>query len=325
MAATNDKLENDYERMVPEFHENKLIYAEHIIRYLASKLLVKDKIVLDIASGSGYGVKMLAETAKFVYGVDANETAVNYSKKNFSGKNIEYRVGDGESIPLEDDSIDVVVTFETIEHIKNYKKFLDEVDRVLKPDGLLVVSTPNDVEFAEGNHFHLHEFKYEELVTLLKMHFRNIDSYFQSTWKYVAIGSEKELAGDIDGATLNLTKKTREQHLYFYLLCSNRKIKETVNHIAALGEHYSDRQLHEQDLIHEARERDLSSRIDQLMKDLEYSQFKRVAAENEAKSLRKEIRSIKNSRSWKVVSAMRTVRHPMHPATAPKSQSKNNK
>lgn len=155
MKAANDKLENDYERMVPEYHEGKLIYAEHVTRYLAAQSVVKDKVVLDIASGSGYGTKILAESAKFVYGVDVNEAAVNYSKKKYASKNIEYLVGDGESIPLKDNSVDVVITFETIEHIKNYSKFLDEVARVLKPDGLAIVSTPNDLEFAEGNHFSL--------------------------------------------------------------------------------------------------------------------------------------------------------------------------
>ncbi|MFZ2545281.1 MAG: class I SAM-dependent methyltransferase [Candidatus Saccharimonadales bacterium] len=280
-------LENDYERMVPEFHKNHLIYAEHVTRYLAAKPVVKDKIVLDIASGSGYGTKILSEAAKYVYGVDVNDKAIIYSKENYAGKNIEYRIGDGEKIPLDDNSIDVVVTFETIEHIKNYKKFLSEVKRVLKNDGLLILSTPNDVEFAEGNHFHLHEFKYDELVNLAKKYFKNIAPYFQSTWKYVSVGTEKDLEGDVSGETLNLTKKTRDQHLYFYLLCSNRMITETVDHIAALGEHYSDRQLHEKELNYEARISYASSEMDRLHKDLSHSQHYRNLAENELKSIRK--------------------------------------
>lgn len=328
MATPNDRLENDYERMIPEFHKDRLIYAEHVTRYLAAKPIGKGKVVLDIASGSGYGTKMLAEAAKFVYGVDVNEVAINYSKKNYGGKNIEYRVGDGEAIPLEDNSVDVVVTFETIEHIQDYKKFLIEVDRVLKPDGLVLVSTPNDLEFAEGNHFHLHEFKYDELVRLLKKHFDNIDSYFQSTWKYVAIGTEKELANDITGLTLNLTKKSRDQHLYFYLLCSKRQITERIDHIAALGEHYSDRQLHEQDLCHEKREAELFREVERLSKELEHSQFNlgryEAAFKNadiELTNLREEIASIKDSKSWKMISALGGVRHPIEKSRAIKANS----
>ncbi len=70
MKIGKAELVNDYERMVPEFHKDNLIYAEHITRYMAAKPLMKNKVVLDIASGSGYGTKMLAETAKYVYGVD---------------------------------------------------------------------------------------------------------------------------------------------------------------------------------------------------------------------------------------------------------------
>lgn len=283
-AKATDTLENDYERMVPEFHKDHLIYAEHITRYVAAKPIIKDKVVLDIASGSGYGTKILAESAKYIYGVDVNETAINYSKKHYSGKNIEYLVGDGESIPIGDASVDVVVTFETIEHIKDYKKFLKEVGRVLKKDGLLILSTPNDIEFAEGNHFHLHEFEYDELVSLVKKHFKNVDSYFQSTWKYVSVGSEKELNSDVKGTVLNLTSKTRDQHLYFYLLCSNRTITEKVEHVAALGEHYSDRQLHEKELNYEGRLTYASAEMERLHKDLEYSQHHRFLYEERLKA-----------------------------------------
>jgi ubiquinone/menaquinone biosynthesis C-methylase UbiE len=294
--------------MVPEFHEGGLIYAEHVTRYLAAKSIVKGKVVLDIASGSGYGTKMLAEDAKFVYGVDINETAINYSQKRYGGKNIKYLVGDGESIPLDDDSVDVVITFETIEHIKNYKKFLMEVERVLKKDGIAIVSTPNDVEFAEGNHFHLHEFKYKELVDLLGKHFKNIDSYFQSTWKYVSIGTEKELSEDIDGKVLNLTNKTRDQHLYFYLICSNRKIIEKIQHVAALGEHYSDRILHEQHMNYENKLLKASNEIETLRQDnsnalevLKNEQIARTKLENH-------IQAIENSKAWRVAKAARNVK-----------------
>ena len=133
------------ERMVPEFHKGKLIYAEHTSRYKCAESLVKGKLVLDIASGSGYGTQMLAQVASKVYGVDNNEEAIKYARKNFSAANIEYKLGNGEMIPMEDDSVDVVVTFETIEHIQDHTRFLREIKRVLKPDGLLLISTPNDL------------------------------------------------------------------------------------------------------------------------------------------------------------------------------------
>ncbi len=309
MTTKKATLENDYERMVPEFHKDRLIYSEHVTRYLAAKPIIKNKIVLDIASGSGYGTKILAESAKFVYGVDVNEVAINYSRKNYGGKNIEYLVGDGESIPLDDNSVDVVVTFETIEHIKDYRKFLDEVNRVLKTDGLLVISTPNDVEFAEGNHFHLHEFKYDELVTLLRKYYKNIDSYFQSTWKYVAIGTENELSHDTNGTVLNLTKKVRDQHLYFYFLCSNRKIAEKVSHIAAIGEHYSDRQLQTKDMSYEERLSNSSIEIEKLNDNLVETRDRLVETRDRLVGSEVELSSIKQSKAYRIYTAARSVKH----------------
>lgn len=262
----NDVLENDYERMVPEFHKGTLTYAEHLTRYSCALEVVKDKVVLDIASGSGYGTKMLASTAKKVYGVDVNEVAINYAKKHYGSKNIEYKVGDGESIPLPDNSVDVVITFETIEHIRDYEKFVAEVSRVLKPEGLTIVSTPNDLEFAEGNHFHLHEFEYDELTGLLKKHFKNIAPYFQATWKYVAVGTEEAFSkeGEVKISLTNLAPLGRDKYLYFYLLCSNRKITETITPTAAIGEHYSDRQLVKQVSDYNDQINQLKARIEEL-------------------------------------------------------------
>lgn len=288
-------LENDYERMVPEFHKGTLTYAEHLTRYIAARDIVATKTVLDIASGSGYGTQLLAETAKKVYGVDVNEPAIKYAQAHYGATNIEYKVGDGVSIPLDDDSVDVVITLETIEHIEDYRHFIKELKRVLKPDGLLIVSTPNELEFAEGNHFHLHEFEYQELVDVLKQDFKNIDSYFQSTWKYVAIGPESMIRkeGAITTPTLNLAPKPAEQDLYFYLLCSNRKINEKPEMVAALGEHYSDRQLVAKESDHAKHENELQEKI----RNLESENNELVAAKN---YLNKQIADITHSKTFRL-------------------------
>lgn len=278
--GSNIELKNDYERMVPEFHKGTLTYAEHLTRYLPAQALVTNKIVLDIACGSGYGAKLLASKAKKVYGVDINETSISYARKHYGAKNIEYKVGDGERIPLEDNSVNVITTFETIEHIKDYQKFLKEVKRVLKPDGLAVISTPNDLEFAEGNHFHQHEFEYEELMGLLRRDYKYIDSYYQATWKYVAVGSEKLMKseGAISIPVTSFSPKPPEQYLYFYFLCSNRQILEKIKPMAALGEHYSDRAL----------VKEKSAAIESLK-----------SAKLEVENLKQEIKNLKSSRAYR--------------------------
>lgn len=317
MAAKkiNDQLENDYERMVPEFHRNSLIYAEHTTRYEAAVDIVKGKVVLDIASGSGYGTKMLAQTAKYVYGVDVNEVAINYSKRHYNAENIEYVVGDGEEIPLGDKSVDIVVTFETIEHIQDYQKFIKEIRRVLKDDGIAIISTPNDAEFAEGNHFHLHEFEYDELTNLLKEEFSEIDSYFQATWKYVGIDRSDSInhEGYFNTAIQNLAPTDVDKCLYFYLLCSNRKITEVVKPIAALGEHYSDRKMAEdlgkhRDHIYQLEKiyKELKNKKENLEKDMEYQR-------NETVQLREEIEKIKKSKAYAYANRLRTIKHKVSP------------
>ena len=236
-------LEDSGERMIPSVHRPSLLFAEHYTRYLAARELVRGKRVLDIASGSGYGSDLLAETAAHVIGVDVSEQAVEYSRSHYSRKNLEYRVGDATSIPADDSSIDVLVTFETIEHVADYSTFLAEIARVLAPDGIALISTPNDMEFAEGNHFHLHEFVYGELLELAHRHFDYIDPYFQATWKSVAIGTEAMLSSDgpVAATLLNLDPLEPEKFLYFYLVCSRQPITSTVSPLVALGGHYSDR------------------------------------------------------------------------------------
>ena len=290
-----DILQDTGERMVPEFHKGGLIYAEHYTRYLAAQDLARGKVVLDIASGSGYGTKMLAQTASKVYGVDINKDAVKYSQKNFGASNIEYKVGDGVSIPLEDNSVDLVVTFETIEHIEDYKQFLDEVKRVLKNDGLAIVSTPNDLEFAEGNHFHVHEFTEGELLALLRKDFKYVDQYYQATWKYVAVGASKQMEreGELNALTLNLAPIKPKEYLYFYMVCSNRPISEKVKSIAAIGGHYSDRAILEAETL--ARQA-----LDQRQQTIDQLNHQAIEYQQEIGELNNAIQEIKSSRSYKL-------------------------
>jgi ubiquinone/menaquinone biosynthesis C-methylase UbiE len=238
-------IENTGERMVPAFQRGKLEYGEHIARYEALAGMVEGKTVLDIASGSGFGTEIISRWAKKVYGVDYSDDAIEYAKANFSNSKTVYMQGDATAIPIEDKSLDVVISFETLEHIENYKKFIEEIRRVLKPDGLLVLSTPNDIEFPEGADFHVHEFKDKELQTLVKKYFKNLKPYYEVTWKYAAILDEKTIAQEssLSINTFNLAPVNLKKALYFYFLCSNRPIKETVAPVGAISEHWSTREL----------------------------------------------------------------------------------
>lgn len=310
MASEAEKLGKTGERMVPELHKGKLIYAEHLIRYLASQQLVDGKVVLDIACGSGYGTSLLAKTAKTVYGVDIDADTVAYAQKHYGAQNITFKVGDGERIPLDDNSVDVVVTYETIEHIPDYKKFMKEVSRVLRPDGLAIVSTPNDLEFAEGNHYHLHEFTEKELVSLVKKDFKYVDSYYQATWKHVAIGSATDLnAEDMSAIPLmNYAPVKPEEYLYFFLLCSNRVITEIVAPLAALGEHYSDRYYIGKDMQNEKNIADYKTVLNDRDATIESLHAQNAALSAQVVEAHQAIRDLRASKAFRIGNRLASIK-----------------
>lgn len=301
--AADKSIEDTGERMVPAYHKGHIVYGEHIVRYEAAVSLVKNKIALDIASGSGYGTALLAKSAKKMYGVDIDSDAIAYSKKNYSAKNIEFLQGDGIHIPLDDNSVEVVVSFETIEHIEDYKTFMKEVQRVLKDDGLFVLSTPNEVEFPETNHFHIHEFEKDELEKLVKGYFKNIESYYQGTWLYNALLTEQGLSkeGEFSIHTMQTAPIKTNQCIYFYMLCANRKITESIEPLAAIGEHYSERSRQEYEASvrkHMDEQAAIIKHLDNGARDLE----------TQLAAAKMELAHIHSSRAWKLAKQARKLK-----------------
>lgn len=173
------------ERVVPG-KTPQTIYDEHIYRYIFAADLIEDKVVLDVACGTGYGVGyMMEKGVGRIVGVDISMAAVNYAGERFGKHNkVSFVCADAIRLPFPDDTFDIVVSFETIEHIRQYRKFLAECRRVLKEDGLLVCSTPNRRIFSPNltkplNTFHVREFWPEEFYRLLRRYFAPITLYGQ--------------------------------------------------------------------------------------------------------------------------------------------------
>ena len=162
------------ERMIPT--EMNGTYFEHIHRYAFAQEFTDNKIVLDIASGEGYGSFVLAKTANFVYGVDISEEAITYAKIKYRKDNLLFRVGNTSKIPLDSNSVDIVVSFETIEHHDQHDEMMREIKRVLKKDGKLIISSPNKKHYSDENnttnHFHIKELYEDEFKMLLNNYFR---------------------------------------------------------------------------------------------------------------------------------------------------------
>lgn len=177
------KLASTGERLIPEINKGAGYYYEHLARYLFASQLVKNKIVLDAGCGSGYGSFILAKYGKTkkVYAIDISQESIDYARYKYFNKNIRFQIDDIEKLyTIKKKSIDITVSFEVIEHIKNQEKFLNQIKRVLKKDGLFIVSTPNKYTYPDGNSFHTKELYPEEFFQLLKKSFKNVSFYHQN-------------------------------------------------------------------------------------------------------------------------------------------------
>jgi ubiquinone/menaquinone biosynthesis C-methylase UbiE len=173
------------ERVVPGKTPQE-IYKEHIDRYIFAAGLTRYMNVLDVACGTGYGVEYFINTgARTATGVDLSFEAVKYAADWFGKSSAaNFLCADGVKLPFTDNSFDAVVSFETLEHIRAYSRFLAECKRVLKGDGILICSTPNRRVFSPNldkplNPFHVREFWPEEFHRLLSKYFKDISFYGQ--------------------------------------------------------------------------------------------------------------------------------------------------
>jgi len=176
------------ERFIPG-SASWLTHDDHFSRYLACRGLCAGRVVLDAACGSGYGSNALASVAEQVYGIDVDPAAVDYATQNYGRSNTSFRNASVTEIPFEDASIDVVVSFETLEHIPADAQlaFMGEIKRVLRPNGTLVMSTPDRLitdERGTENEFHVHELTEAEFSDLLESKFDHIELYHQNMWAY---------------------------------------------------------------------------------------------------------------------------------------------
>jgi len=221
----NSKLKFTGERLVPNQPELMNLFQEHIIRYMFCSQFVKNKSVLDAGCGTGYGSYLLAnQNSKNVVGIDNSKEAIEFAQNNFQSKNLEFTEDDCTKSNISDSSIDVLVAFELIEHLENPDAFLSEVNRVLKKNGLFILSTPNKITYNTANPFHYKEYTENEFVNFLKKSFLNVSIFYQTYPSSLAIHQPKNNLGvqelDIEGNS----EKNDDNALYFLAVCSNVKL-----------------------------------------------------------------------------------------------------
>ncbi len=164
------------ERFVPGVGGN--IFLEHMHRYFLAAAFVAGKDVLDIASGEGFGSSILAQQARSVVGVDIDTQSVQHAVGKYATETLRFQQGSATDIPMADGSVDVVVSFETIEHIVEHERMLAEVKRVLRPGGVLIMSTPDKAIYTDAsthvNPFHVRELYRADFDKLLRSQFAHV-------------------------------------------------------------------------------------------------------------------------------------------------------
>src|SRR6266853_2538644 len=224
------------ERYLPELGGNMAL--EHLHRYAMARELAKGKRVLDIACGEGYGSNLLADVAERVFGVDISKEVIDHANLKYKRGNLEFKAGSCSSIPIENASVDLVVSFETIEHDDPHQTMLSEIKRVLRPNGVLIISSPEKHQYsvlpACNNPFHVNELYRHEFEKLMASHFRHVAMYGQQVTHGSWIVQEKKSRDVVsfsrENGSINVTEGIARP-LYLIAVASDGAVPEVASGI----------------------------------------------------------------------------------------------
>jgi len=214
------------ERFLPEVRGP--IWYEHWHRYAAVAPLATGKRVVDAACGEGYGSYLLAQRAASVTGIDVAPAAIAHARARYPRDNLLFAEASVTALPLPAASADLVVSFETVEHLLEQEAMIREFRRVLAPDGVLVISSPNRPVYNEGadveNHFHVRELDRAELAALLATQFPQQSWYAQRVLAQSALWAEGAAAGPVAFDTIAgdapAAQAAPAPPMYFVVVCA---------------------------------------------------------------------------------------------------------
>jgi 2-polyprenyl-3-methyl-5-hydroxy-6-metoxy-1,4-benzoquinol methylase len=236
-------LESTGERLVPAASRGELVHAEHLARYRLAARLAGGRRVLDAACGEGYGSALLAAAgAAEVVGIDVDAATVDHARAAYG---LDFRVSDVAQLPFADGEFGLVVSFETIEHVAEPERALDELARVTADDGVLVISTPNAAEYLIDNPFHRHEYDTGQFEHALGTRFPHVAALYQQNFVASAILDAPRLAVEDGTVGLEVSKiaaMAPERALYLIAICGRRPLPQLEGDVAVLAD------------IHEAHE-----------------------------------------------------------------------
>ncbi|MDQ2711006.1 MAG: glycosyltransferase [Acidobacteriota bacterium] len=252
------------ERVVPGAVERDL-WNEHVSRYRFATLFAKQKQVLDLGCGTGYGAEILTSDALRTVALDNSAEAIAFASAHFS--NPEFLTASATELPFQKASFGLITAFEVIEHLPHWPLLLEEAARVLAPEGVFLVSTPNRIAYSETrgdvgpNPFHVHEFDLEEFEKALTYHFPFVRVLSQNHQAAIVFSSEQ--AGP-SKSFLPPAAASPEGH-FFLAVCARRPVTiPSFAFVPEAGNLLGEREKHIRLL--QARVRDLERDATSLMK-----------------------------------------------------------
>ena len=235
VSAATAPADDAPERFDPDAMHGQLIEAEHLARYWWAAALVSGKRVLDAGCGTAYGTEILARAgAAEVLGVDLDPGVVEAARPS-ALENVTLEVADVRALPFEDGSFELAVCFEVIEHVEEPERVLDELRRVVRRDGLLLVSSPNRDVYPPGNPHHKHEFLPDELADALSGRFEHVRLVRQQDWLGSGILDDLVFALDgeraFDAVVRKAVRGAPGEELYTLALASDAELPETAPYV----------------------------------------------------------------------------------------------
>jgi SAM-dependent methyltransferase len=290
------------ERFDPEAMHGTLMEAEHLARYWWAASLASGKRVLDAGCGTAYGSEILARAgASEVVGVDVDPQAFAHA----SADRLRLEVADARDLPHRDGSFDLAVCFEVIEHVDDPERIMDELRRVLGPDGLLVVSSPNRNVYPPGNPHHRHEFTPDELADALSARFKQVRIVRQHDWLGSAVSDD--MSGKPEAVVRKAVEVSPGEELYTLALASGAELPATEP-LVVLTE-TADAKWWQEQLDRLRDERDtIEANLAQVVAHLAERTDQLRKAEAGNMELHGVIRSMQATRVWKLGSAYWNLR-----------------
>jgi SAM-dependent methyltransferase len=300
-SSAPPELKRTGERFLPGVMGAAEIAYDHIARYRFAERYVKGKKIIDLGSGAGYGTHSLSKFAENVLGVDLSEEAVAYAAWSYSVPNLRYEVGDVTNLPYPNKSFEAAVSFEVIEHLERPEALVEEVLRLLKEDGIFVVSTPDKQTYSNDrnsvNPHHLKEMYPLEFREMLEQRFRHVQIYRQGALAGNLITPDPKELPENGRLTLESTRFSlpdpnfgREvpTTLYMLAVCTNAQDPELLQAPHLIVD--CDRQIY-------AEQADWQAMLGQLRM---YHSHKTHQFQERIHKLRRNIENMQNTRGWKL-------------------------